>query len=100
MSKRTDAAELIELAKTGHSGAIMSGPIREGMSTTTVLPQLSNLFDSDLHKHQVVIGKSRDGMSFFSNQLQEQVKTTPGAQKATFDKGGSSNLLTCLLRRI
>ena len=92
MSNSKEVAELIELANTGHPGVKSTPffgfgiPCRQGMSTTIVLP---DLLDSGMVKHQVLMGKSRYGMSPFA-----------GMPVAGKNKRPMSGLLGSLIRRI
>ncbi|MCU6502226.1 hypothetical protein LPN04_30975 [Rugamonas sp. A1-17] len=89
MRTSIDVADLIEFSKAGHPGVILCGPVREGMSSSVVPPNLQNLFDADLAKHHVVIGKSQDGMRIFAD--------IPSGRKS---KQSVSCLLNSLIRRI
>lgn len=61
-------------------------PTRTGMAAVPILPYL---FDSGLFKHQVMIAKSRDGMSAFAGMPIERQSKRP-----------MSCLLASLIQRI
>lgn len=76
---------LSDVYNTGHPGGIVSCN-QDGVR--------------ELVQHQVILGKTRAGMSAFMNDLQRQMAATPSASTVIVDKGSSSGLLAGLLRRL